>query len=78
MPLIKYYGNLESLTGRKEETIPYTRLRGILKYIRENHGDKAWKEARRCTVFINHKNYIFHKQINPTDTVHFFPPLAGG
>ncbi len=82
MPVLKYYGPLCDLTGCKSDYTAATSLQEARNFIRQKYGEETLRMARGCTVIVNDKNYNHLRQKKPRfkdeDTIHFFPPLAGG
>jgi len=80
--LVKYRGNLEALTGIREETLEASDIKGLLISLRKSHGIEAEKTARTMLIALNGESIQFLKQyktaLREGDTVSFFPLCAGG
>lgn len=84
MPVItvRFYTTLRKKAGTDTFSCTAGSVRDALICVNKHFGDEFMKNVRRCQVFVNGENVIHLKgprtRLNPEDTVHIFPPAAGG
>ena len=80
--LIKYRGQLTSLTGMQEESLEADNVKSVLKSIRQRHGREAEKTARAMLIALNGESILLLKHyktvLKDGDIISFFPLCAGG
>ena len=79
---IRYYATLRNLTGHEEDLITARRVRDVINFIKKNYDRRASDCLNHCSIFLNNTSIIFLNGLNTRlkdgDTIHIFPPLAGG
>jgi MoaD family protein len=79
---VRYYASLRNLTGQEENNISARRVRDAINFIKKNYDRRVVDHLAHCSIFINNTSIIFLNGLNTRlkdgDTIHIFPPLAGG
>lgn len=82
MLTVRYHGNLQKMTGCREEKASINNLKELFSHIRHKFGKDAELLARKCSILINGRNYIQLKRkeraFQAHDVIDIFPPVAGG
>lgn len=79
---VRFYTTLRKAAGTDEIECSAATVREALDCVKKRFGPEFMKRVRCCQVFVNSENVIhLHGQrtrLAQGDTVHIFPPAAGG
>ncbi len=82
MAKVVYFGRLKKLTGEKEEILSGDDIKGLLKSIKEKHGEEIYKMAKSSHIIVNEENATtlagFKTKLDSEDMVKFLPVCGGG
>ena len=79
---VRFYPLLRRKAGAEEFACHADTVRQALSRVHHEFGDDFMQSVRRCQVFVNGDNVIHlrghNTRLKPGDTIHIFPPAAGG
>lgn len=79
---IRFYTTLRKRAGREEFSCEAATVRRALDAVEKEFGADFMKLVRGCQVFLNGRNTAHQKggdtPLDGGDTLHIFPPAAGG
>jgi molybdopterin converting factor small subunit len=82
MVKVKYRGELQSVTGLKEETVEAPCVKDVLDCIKTRHGGAALKAAKSMLIVINGESILLRQRyrtlLKDGDELSFLPICGGG
>lgn len=79
---VKYWGDMLTLTGKKQEEISATTVNDVLSYLQTQYGKASLKAAKRMLIAVNGTNIQllgrYKTPLAEGDVIAFFPLCAGG
>jgi MoaD family protein len=79
---VKYRGQLQSVTGLKEETVEAPCVQDVLDGIKTRYGNAAERAAKSMLIAINGESILlrqrYHTLLKDGDELSFFPICGGG
>ncbi len=79
---VKYWGELITLTGKKDDEVEASSVAELIKQLEKTYGKAAAKEGKRMLIAVNGTNIQLLERcktrLNEGDRVAFLPLSGGG
>lgn len=77
---IEYFGDMRTLTGKREDELEADTLSGLLKVIGAQYGKAAKKAAKASLIVVDNEKVLSIRkaQLKKDSVVGFFPMCCGG
>ncbi len=82
MALIKYHGDMLTLTGKECEEINAESVNDVIAAIKKSYGSKTAKAAKRMLIVVDGTGILlldgYKTKLNDKNTLSFLPVCGGG